>query len=247
MINYAKKHPYLLASFIILIGAIIVFASGNRIQPNFRIAKNGTLEVTLPLASTTVYIDNKKIKTTSIENETVSASLSTKTHSIIIGRDGYFPWTKDVAINSNVSSVIKPIFVTQNPTGQIITKNDPQYWNLRYKTEHVLLPTETKPKTLGGVSIWVANNTIYVRENNSVKSIITPVDTIRSLDFYKDRTDVIVFAADTGVYAIEAIENAATQKANFFPIYKGTKPVFEKTDNSFLYVVDGENLMMVVI
>ena len=67
------------------------------------------------------------------------------------------------------------------------------------------------------------------------------------MDFYKDRTDVIIFASDTGVYAMDAVENASEKVTNFFPLYRGIKPVFQKTENTFLYVLDGENLMMVVI
>lgn len=247
MTNYAKKHPYILTAIIIAFLAIIMFLAGFRLQPNLSVSRNGTLEVTFPMASTTLYVDNKKINIQGTENETVTMSLSVKTHTVIISRLGYFPWAKDVAISPNKTTVIKPIFVTQNTTGQIITKNDKNYWTLRNKVQISTLPTEASPKTFNGVSVWTTGNTIFVKDNDSVKTIITPVDAIRSLDFYKDRSDVIVFATDNGVYALEAIENAAQNKANFFPIYKGASPIFLKTDPSFLYVLDGENLLQVVI
>lgn len=247
MTNYAKKHPYFLSFIIIIILVITLLSAGFRLQPDFRVSKNGNVEIVLPLASTTVYIDTKKITTTVTENETVITSLSVKTHSVIIGRPGYLPWTKDVVIQPNATVTLEPIFVTQNATGQLVTKNDPEYWKLRSDIERSSLPTETNPRVLGKDTLWVSNNTVYMKRGSIQKAIITPIDAVRSLDFYKDRTDVIIFASDTGVYALDAIENAAENKANFLPIYKGVKPIFLKTDNAFLYVQDGENLISVVI
>lgn len=261
MTNYAKKHPYFLTALFIAIAAIIMLALGFRLQPNMTVSKNGTLEVTFPLASTTLYVDNKKVDTAGTAGETIVKSLSVKTHSVIVARAGYLPWTKEVAIRPNETTVIKPIFVTQNATGQIITKNDKDYWTIRNKIQATKLPTVTN--SLKGPKeyyLFVENNTIYVAyvkegfsgdeasaEDARVTKVITPKDPIHSVDFYADRTDVIVFASDSGVYALEVIEDAANNKANFLPIYTGTKPIFLKTDPSFLYVLDGENLLQVVI
>lgn len=247
MTNYAKKHPYILTANILAIGVIIMFLLGFRLQPDLRVSKNGNLEVTFPLASTTLFIDNEKVTTTNRESETVTKSLSVKIHSVIVARAGYFPWAKDVAITPGETTIIEPIFVTQMTTGQIITKNDQDYISIRNQVRNTALPTEINPNIKNGVIVWVANNTIYSKENDVVKKIITPTDPIRSLDFYKDRTDVVVFASDSGVYALEALEDAVGNKANFFPLFKGTQPNFLKTDNSFLYVLDGETLSMVVI
>lgn len=247
MTNYAKKHPYLLGAIIVSIVAIVGFALGYRIQPDLRIAKNGILEITLPLKGTVVYSDDKKLITTTEENQTITLPLSVKTHDIIIGREGYFPWMAQANIQPEQKTILTPFFVTQNTTGQIITQKDPQYWTIWTQVRTTKLPTEVAPKISGNVSLWVKDNTIYTKEGEVVKKIITPKDTVRSLDFYKDRTDVIIFASDVGVYALDAVENAPDKVVNFFPLYKGAKPIFQKTENSFLYVLDGENLMMVVI
>jgi hypothetical protein len=247
MTNYAKKHPYLLTTIIILILASILLTLGFRVQPNLSVSKNGTVEIVLSFASTTVYVDTQKIATTEKENETITKSLSVKTHTVIVGKPGYLPWTKDVTIEPNTTVVLEPIFVTQNATGQIITKNDTDYWTLRNSIQKSVLPTEAAPKISDGVMLWLSGNTVYIKEGDTVKTIITPLDTIRSLDFYAHRNDVIIFASDSGIYALDAIEDAAKHKANFLPVYKGATPIFLKTDPSFIYVLDGENLLQVVI
>ncbi len=258
MTNYAKKHSYILGVIIISVVAIGALIAGYRLQPNMTVSKNGILEVTLPLARTTVFVDDKKLITTETENQTVRLPLSINTHDVIIAREGYFPWMTQVITAPDTTSHINPILVTQNTTGQIITQKDPNYWTIRRKIQDTKIPTEANPRRGSkGSSVWVKDNTIYVKgaytggelgeREADVFAVITPIDQIRSLDFYKDRTDVIVFASDTGVYAIDAVENATEKVVNFYPLYKGIKPLFEKTENSFLYVLDGENLMMVVL
>lgn len=249
MTNYAKKHPYILTSGLFIICLLFLWIQGYRLQPNFAIAKNGSIEAVIPLIDTTIFANNTEVLTTTEENQTIRIPLRAKEHTVIIGRDGYFPWTKTLFVPANTTTEIKPIFVTQNATGQIVTQNDGEYWTLRAQIQNVPLPTAENPLVQDGISLWVEDNTIYTKDTVTEKttSIITPLEDIRSLHFYKDRTDVVVFASDTGVYALEAVENAAENNANFFPIYKGVSPIFQKTDNSFLYVLDGENLMMVVI
>ena len=248
MTNYAKKHPYFLGAIIISCIAICAFIAGYRIQPSGRIQKNGFLVATLPLKNTIVYVDDKKLVTTTEENQTITLPLSVRAHDVIIGREGYFPWMTQVTIEPGTSHTIQPLFITQNTTGQIITQKDAEYWNIRNRMYKEPLPSEQIPRQQDSVSIWVSNNTIYLSTTQGeVKEIITPKDTVRSLDFYKDRTDVIMFAADTGVYVIDAVEHATEKVVNFFPVYKGSKPIFEKSMNSSVYVLDGENLMMVVI
>ncbi|MCX6703807.1 MAG: hypothetical protein NTV02_03940 [Candidatus Zambryskibacteria bacterium] len=251
MTKYAKKHPYLLLLLLAFIVIVLLGVRGYRLQPNLTVAKNGSLEILLQLASTSVYVDSKKIITTQGENETVKIPLRVRDHEVIIGRAGYFPWTKKVAIPSDTVVKISPLFVTQTTTGQIVTKNDPEYFSIRANVNATILPTREKPRQQGNATLWAENNSIVmsIKTDTGEKTftILTPKDTLRSLDFYKDRTDAVIFAGDRGIYAVEAIEDADLNKANFYPLYTGARPLFLKTDNSFIYVLDGENLMMVVV
>lgn len=65
---------------------------------------------------------------------------------------------------------------------------------------------------------------------------------INSSDFYKDRVDVAVVAVENGIYALEITDDP---NPNFQPIYKGSNPEFVKKDDDFLYVKDGNSLMII--
>lgn len=232
---------------IIVFGLIfILYSKGYRLQNNLQIGHMGKLEITLPLNETNIFVDkNKKIQT-SKENEIVAIPLSPNKHDIIISRDGYFPWTKKFDVPSGQSVTLHPMFVTQNATGQIITEYDPDYWKIKNLVQTSNTPTKEAPAVSadGKTTIWLENNAIVSKTGDTVHTVIQPDTVIKNLQFYKNRSDVVVFSTYTTVYAIE-IDTQNNQ--NFMPLYRGTDPYFILTDPNYIYVLDGNLLMAVVI
>lgn len=232
----------------IIFPAILIILIGLSVFYFTVLNKKTKLILTVPFKNTTVYLDDKKKTVTKEDNQTLEFDLSQKVHTIATEKSGYFPWQKEVLIKENVTK-INPIFVTSNTTGVLITKNDNEYYTLRAKVTSQILPNEFNTKKLSnGDELWVEDNSILVRKNENggknVYFVIKPVDKIRSVDFYKESSDNILFASDVGVYLIDT---KAEGFQNFFPIYKGTNPIFINNATTSIYVLDGENLMLVAI
>ena len=77
-----------------------------------------------------------------------------------------------------------------------------------------------------------------------IQTVIQPDTIIRNVDFYKDRSDAVIFSTADTVYVIE-INIEGIQ--NFMPIYKGKNPYFIKNDSNSIYVEDGNSLLQVAI
>ncbi|MSU45408.1 MAG: hypothetical protein EXS47_02150 [Candidatus Zambryskibacteria bacterium] len=212
----------------------------------FLLGKSGTLALELPLVQTNIFIDEEKKLTTTKENENPEFELSAKKHSVIISRDGYYPWTKEVIIPNNGKIKLSPIFITINTSGQIITKNDPEYVKLRRIVIENPLPAKTSPiiSKDGIASLWMEDNKIIVSVASSTYNVLQPDTAIRSVHFYKDRADVVIFSTSSAIYAIEVNKEG---KQNFMPIYKGGSPTFYKDNPNFVYVWDNGTLMEVII
>jgi hypothetical protein len=243
-----NKIYYFLGGFIVLIllTSIVLYGLGYRVNKNFRIAKNGSISIVVPLPETTIYINESKKIITTEQNEVVNVSLSPNVHSLIISHEDFFPWIKEVKVLSNENTKVSPIFVYQNPSGNIITKNDPEYWKINSEIDKNFPPQKNNHKlsTDELVHIWIENNTIMAKKDGEVVEVIKPEDPIRNLDFYKKRNDALIFSAGNGVYVIE-INKAGTQ--NFMPIYKGEKPEFVLQDENYIFIQDFQNLMQVII
>lgn len=240
------KYSWVVLLIIVFISACTLYFLGYRFKDNYTLGKIGTLTLNVPLADTSIFIDNsQKIKTIK-DDEVVKVSLSPKTHSVIIGRDRYFPWTKDFVVPSNGNVTLSPLFVSENASGQIITQKDPEYWSLRSKIIKDPLPTEKNPllSSDSKISLWIDDNAIKVSDGKKTTQVIQPDTVIRNVSFYENRNDAVIFSTSNSVYVIETDTFGAQ---NFMPIYRGTSPAFMKTEPNFIYVLDGDTLMQVII
>ncbi len=223
-----------------------MYGFGYRIADGFKIGKVGQLAMVLPLQGTSIFIDRSEMIQTKKENEEVKIRLSPKNHSVIVARESYYPWKKDFRVPSSGVVSFSPLFVSQNPSGNIVTQNDPEYKKIISQINKNVHPTKNFPKKSmdGKTELWVEENNLKARNGGLEYEIIKPEDKIRNADFYKERSDAVIFSAGRGVFVIE-IDKENTQ--NFMPLYMGEAPTFVKLDPNFLYILDVSSLMQVVI
>lgn len=224
-------------------------------------SSKGVIKLTSTLDNTTVFLDGVTYKT--LQNgETVNIKIEQGTHTILTAKDGYFPWTKAVIVEKGSDINLTPFMLQANPSGEIITGADPEYDKISALVRTSPLPIrESRLKsTAGNVEIWAVGNAIYTSWIGDTKNIpeyfctIDPCDpilevfkgaeSVENLDFYKDREDVLVFAAGNGVFAIETDPRGTK---NFQPIFTGIHPRFHKPRTNSLYILDGINLAEIAL
>ncbi len=222
------------------------YIKGYRLTSGVSLGKVGYLSMNIPLPQTSIFIDQSKKIITTKDNEEVRIPFSPKEHSVIISKEGYYPWKKDFNIPSSEEIKLIPLFISVNASGQIITKIDPEYTKLRNTIITSPVPTFEKPVISAdkSVKIWVADNGIVAEINKEIVHVVDSDTSIRNISFYKDRNDAVMFSTSNAVYVIE-IDRFGQQ--NFLPIYKGQKPSFIATNPGFIYVLDGENLLQILI
>ncbi len=242
------KKSYIFSGILVfaLLASIVLYSSGYRITSNFRIGRVGKVSITAPLPNTWIFINSSKRITTSIENQTVELSLSPKMHTIIVARDSYYPWKKDLQISSNSKTDLNPLFVSQNPSGNMIPNGDPEYWKIINSIKTNTAPTKANPKKSsdGNAVVWTEDKKIFVKNGDKEIEVLTLLTDVKNISFYKDRNDAIIFSTSIGVYVIETDKDGGQ---NFMPIYKGQDPYFVQTDSNYIYVQDTAALMQVII
>lgn len=248
--NHIKQnksvYTYTFVAVLILVLVFVIYKKGYRFTENFMLGKAGTLSLQIAMPLTNVFIDENNKIVTDKDNEVVEVTLSPRNHTVIVSREGYFPWKKDIKMQSEGKINFSPVLVSSNPSGNIITKQDPEFWKIRNKIITDALPTKESPRISkdGKAKLWIEDNGVMAEIEGKTYTVIQPEPEVRNLYFYKNRTDVIIFSINNAVYAIE-VDKKGTQ--NFLPIYKGMSPSFIEGDNSFIYVLDGEALMQVFI
>jgi len=251
--------------FIVVIAlSFLLKSNGFHIQ-QFKIVRGGNIAITAPQMGVDIFLNQKKISTTK-ENErelTLVKNLAPGVHSVLIFNEEGWPWKKDITVRSGETLSLNPFIVKKNASGVIVTNRDPEYSSLRFGVRNSPLPTYEKPKTSvdGHINIWAEGNSVFALwtgdidtlpdffcddQNNCDKKVevLSATDSIRSLDFYKEKNNILLVAFSNGIFAIEIDKRGGTQ--NFQPLYKGTElPLFEKVDTDTLNILDGSAIFII--
>ena len=208
-----KKRPctYAIGLIIVLVIIFGIFYRNNQY---------GTLQIKSLDENLTIFIDNQR-KTTR-QDINPEFNLRKGKHTIVMAKERFWPWIKEVVIKRGDNPIIYPFFVPQNTSGLLIGEKDSEYTYIMSLFRKDLISNEAIEKISD--------------TNVKLKASIT------AIDFYKNRQDVVIIASGDGVYALET-ESANIR--NFQPIYKGKNPVFVKKDNSSIYILDSNNLILV--
>lgn len=253
-LNNRKTSAIIIIAILIIALGIFGYGKGYRLKNNLSIGKVGTVYIETTTAPTSIFLDESKKIITTKEKEVVELTFSPRRHSVIVSLEGFYPWIKDFTVSSGGKITLKPFFIYQNPSGVIITKSDSEYIKIRNAIVKNITPTKGIPKISADKTtlLWLDDNAIMTQIENTnssstpeVSKIVLQPDTIvKNVDFYKGRSDVIIFSTANTVYAIDS-DSFGTQ--NFLPIYKGQNPNFIKNTENSIYVLDGENLMEIYI
>ncbi|PIP86372.1 hypothetical protein COV42_02355 [Candidatus Campbellbacteria bacterium CG11_big_fil_rev_8_21_14_0_20_44_21] len=210
-----------------------------------------------------IFIDGVEEKTVSGVNKNLALkNITPGFHAVLIAKEGFWPWLKEVGLAEAETLVLEPFFVLQNGSGLIVTEEDPQYEKIRANFETIALPSfsDKKISESGRRAIWVEGGSLFTEwlgeeeerppyfcNEFGCHNVMVPFGVggdIRNVDFYKKRDDVFVIAFGTGVFALDA---DPTGNQNFQPIFEGENPQFISGDESSIYVLDNNLLLQVAL
>lgn len=238
--------------------AIIVIIGGYVAYDQF--INVGTVTVTVP-EGTTVFVDNNE-EIASTNTATESLRLKSGEHTIIVSKEGFWPWAKVVNVQTNEETALSPFMVGHTADGTFIDEANPEYDALIAQTDAVIAPKETArlASPAATVEVWVEDNAIFAEwvggdslpryfcdESNTCNNTIevfSSSEPIKNVAFYKDRNDVLLVAVDT---AINVIEIDKKEFQNIQPLYQGISPTFVVTEGGSVILRDQDAIMEVAL
>lgn len=241
MRNIFKKYYWWFIVPVLMIVLFVLYQEGNLGFSNWKIVKTGSLEIVLPENNVKIFINEiEKNITNPRELNILFKKVPVGLNSVLISKNGYWPWMKKIEISEGKKTIIYP-FLTEILQEDItaIDKESNLYKDIKNKIENLFIPTKDHKlvSTNAGASLWVYNKTIFFQKIDSgeVVEVFTGTNQITGVDFYKDRDDVILFSTGNYIYVIEtSIKN----NQNFQPLFQGENPKFIKKDNQNIYILD---------
>lgn len=109
--------------FIIAAPVMIFYLTGYRLTSDFKIKKTGGIYVYSPQSGSKIFINNLyKESTGIIQSGIFIQNLTPGKYSIIVARDGFWPWQKTIDVKEELVSELRAILVPKDPEGKIILK-----------------------------------------------------------------------------------------------------------------------------
>ena len=257
----SRSYVWIIFSLVILV-ALVFYFKGYRFDKDNFISSPGEVELSVPFSGAIVYLDNVKEKTTDSEGQKINLSaLRPGVHTILISKEGFWPWKKDITILSGAKIKLNSFLVSKTVTGSAITGADPEYESILDMVRKNVFSEDKKLMSSDNlIKISLENNTIFAEWLQTKESIpyyfcsesdlgncenklkiLSPKDKIINIDFYKGNSDLLLIAMGESISVLE-LNPKGTQ--NFQPIYKGKEPSFVKNPSSnSIFVSDGNSLM----
>ncbi|MCH7597790.1 carboxypeptidase regulatory-like domain-containing protein [Patescibacteria group bacterium] len=268
MFSWIYKSALGIGLFVFVVSSLAILSAqaiGFRIDKNFSLVRTGIISVINLDSEVKVFLDNRRTGTFS---EAAGGSIVIKnvlpgTHSLLVSKEGYWPWIKEVKVQKKETSTAYPFFILKNTNGIVILKEDEEYTSIKESIESEVLPEKGNKliSASGTHVIWVEENTIMAEwlgeedalpfyfcsytECTRTVEVLASLTAIRNLTFYKEREDVLIFSSQNGLFAIE-IDAQGIQ--NFQHIYKGAaSPDFSIYDDQTLSVYDAGSLFLLLL
>ncbi|MFA5838844.1 MAG: hypothetical protein WC849_02810 [Candidatus Paceibacterota bacterium] len=240
MLNKIKKYYLWFLVPVLMVALFVLYQESSIMLSGWKIVKAGSLEIVSPEIGVRVFINENEKEINPRDIKINFKKVPVGMNSIVVAKEDYWPWMKKVEMKEGEKTIIYP-FMVQVLQKDIfaIDENSDLYKATKNKIENYFIPNKDKKFVSEDVSatLWVYNNSIFFQriDSGDVIEVFKGVEAISSVDFYKDRNDVIIFSMGSYIYVIEA---NTKNNQNFQPLFQGIKPLFAKKDNQKIYIFD---------
>ena len=187
------------AAFLILSPLILLYTSGYRMSRDFKITKTGGIYISAPKSGSEIFLDNKlKKKTNILQSGFFIQNLTPKTYSVLVGKEGYWPWQKNLEVKEQFVTEAAAFLVKRDPEGRIILKG--AFIDMFASPyEKILMFTEktSSQSSLKKISFYLPEKDEFLVKNS--------LETQKALSFYGSISemswarDEVIFKTEGGV------------------------------------------------
>jgi hypothetical protein len=244
--NQKKTFVYIIASLVAVL-LVIVLIRGSESSSTLAIAPLG--------APAQVFIDRNQVDPLRSTSSPTTYSVTSGQHQVLVARDGYWPWSEEVTVAPEETTEIVPFLIEE--TGRQVLQTSTEIQSALVIAKEESVPTADEPviSADGNVQVFVDNETNILaqwtagtsstpdyfncRAGTCGVSVYNQAP-VRQVSFYPGHSDVILFATETAVFAIEIDPSGETQ--NFQPITEAaSQPVFT-ADSGSIFVLAGQRI-----
>lgn len=254
MIKKYSKEIIVIVLSLVLIAIFVIAQSGWRFS-DLPFSQAGKIELMVPEKDSFIFLDGKEVGITTTDGEIYKITgVRAGERQVLVAKDDFWPWAKTIAIGKKEIYPLQSFYLPQRLDLERLPAGE-RFNNARLNISRSVLPTENSKisSTDGNTSLWVDKNKIFIEWSGEESEtpryfcsegiceerieVISSLSNIVSVDFFKNRNDLIVFSSEEGIFVIEADK---TDTQNFQPILRTRNPKFYQTADGFFVETPGE-------
>ena len=109
--------------FLLLVPVTILYALGYRVDPDFSLRKTGGLYISSTFTGSEIFVDkNLQRKTNLLQSGVFIQNLAPKKYGILVLKEGYLPWAKDLNVKSQFVTEAHALLVPMQTNGKILSR-----------------------------------------------------------------------------------------------------------------------------
>lgn len=232
-----QKMAWVIGGIIVILLGLFFFQSGN---------ENSIVAIAPTGSPSSVFIDRDRKKPLQSTSSPTEYSVGSGEHQVLVAEDGHWPWSDNVTVSFGQTTNASPFLIEQ--TGRRVIQTTSAVREALASAQQEAVPDSDNPiiSPDQNIRVFVTDETNIIaqwtagtssapdyfscREGTCGVSVYNQAP-VSQIAFYPNRSDVIFFATDVGVYAIEINPTGETQ--NFQPVAEGVqRPAFTIQDNN---------------
>jgi len=252
-----RRYAFFVA-ILLVIAAFSLYTKGYRLSTRgITQTKVGEIRLVVPEKGSAVFLDNKEKLTTGRPNqEVVFKRLENRVYTLLVAQENRFPWYKAVDLSKTNTASLASFSMSKVIPSITVNADEPQYQSIKTVIERGVPATAAAKRRSKSnlVEAWIesGDNSIHAQwlgQPADIPRSFCPLgdclahivifkgkSPIRSLDFFRDRDDVLIVAIENSISALE-LDTAPPQ--NFQPIFTGENPRFEQPEDGILFIQNG--------
>src|SRR3989344_3637488 len=127
----------------ILVGlfAFVLYKFGDRLTNGLEAGEVGSIEFSLNEGGLQIFLNNREQRATFTDAVYIFNKITPGLHSIVVSKDGFWPWTKTVAVSeNNVRSLYAFIFPMDGISTKVLSVSTAEYKLASDNIRNTLLP-----------------------------------------------------------------------------------------------------------
>lgn len=212
--------------FLIITPLLNFYLAGYRLTRGFKITKTGGMYIYSPENGVKIYINNELKKETGfIQNGYFIQNMKPGKYSIIVAKDGFWPWKKDLNVKEEIVSETRSFLVKKEPEGKTIVRGLFSEIYASPDNKILTLIEKNKKTSLNKMSFYLPESDVFLNAKNIQSQNIYFSDIIKtkweenSFIILADKS-VIKYSFDLGSRTFEAQklkENKESEESIFKP------------------------------